>query len=1079
MVSLLLALTAVDFDADARSSSSEVFAAETLGLTPGGSLERQIHGGETLSFSLHLQAGTFLYLEIFQREMDLSPRLLRPSGEVMAAGADDGPQLLAAIADREETYRLELHAPQVAGLSKQFTIRVRELRPTVPGDESRVKGAKALTEARRLLSRDGEERRRQAETLLAESLAAWRTSGDARGEVEALFARAGLQGDRGQVKEALAGFEQALQRSREAGFAEGEARALSNMAYYNRQQLAQYDRAIELYQSALEIWRRVGGPYEQATALQKLALAYERKQAYEAELRTLQEALPLAETSGDLARQARALSSLGACYYFLGRPGARELWERALGLSRQGGDGETEAGVEQNLAVLYHNEGQFQRALDLYTRLVDRVPLKDSGIIRSNIGNLYSELGNPEKALESYRLAGEAYRAAGDVENEVIARVGIGRARQQMGDLQAALDEYEGARKALPRPPWNVFHSIGLVQTALGRPGEAVAALEQALAKAEETHDPSRRTATLLALGMAYAKLGQADRAAENLGSAIETGSGIGYQSAVSLAFLRRAFLRRDQGRLQDALADVEQAVQGVESSRRNVPGDRLRIGFSAAKRTYYDLAIDVLLQLDRSFPGKYRAQALEVSERARARGLLDLLAEGRIDVSEGLAPELRQKEETLSYNVSQVQLALRSGNSRPERIRTLQEELRQLDQQREQLDLEIRAKNRRYADVRDPIPLKLDQIQALLDDQTALLEYALGENRSTLFLVTRGGISVYELPAAGEINQRVQRLRPALERESLFTRQAYLDQAFQLYRDLLEPAAGALEDKPNLVIVPDGALYYVPFEALLVEPAEGRSYRDLPYLLRRHSIAYVPSASVLAGLREPRQESVPVDRKQLVAFAPFATAGNPIARRAVSSPPDANRWSFDPLPASLKEVSEIVGLYPGAAVSIVGRDANEASVAHNPTVAGARLLHFATHARIDELHPESSALVLAEQAGEDGFLQVHEIFNLKLSADLAVLSACQTALGKEVTGEGLVGLSRAFFYAGVPSLVVSLWNVIDGPTPDLMLAFYKELGRQQEKAKALQAAKLSMIDRGTYAHPSYWAPFVLLGEPH
>jgi CHAT domain-containing protein len=148
--------------------------------------------------------------------------------------------------------------------------------------------------------------------------------------------------------------------------------------------------------------------------------------------------------------------------------------------------------------------------------------------------------------------------------------------------------------------------------------------------------------------------------------------------------------------------------------------------------------------------------------------------------------------------------------------------------------------------------------------------------------------------------------------------------------------------------------------------------------------------------------------------------------------------------------------------------------------VAAARRLHFATHASLDERHPEYSALVLAVQNDgiDDGLLQMHEIFNLKLSADLAVLSACETGLGKEVTGEGLIGLTRAFFYAGVPSLVVSLWNVVDGPTPEFMLDFYKELDRRGNKAQALRSAKLAMIARGGYAHPAYWAPFILLGEP-
>jgi CHAT domain-containing protein len=235
----------------------------------------------------------------------------------------------------------------------------------------------------------------------------------------------------------------------------------------------------------------------------------------------------------------------------------------------------------------------------------------------------------------------------------------------------------------------------------------------------------------------------------------------------------------------------------------------------------------------------------------------------------------------------------------------------------------------------------------------------------------------------------------------------------------------------------------------------------------------------------EPREEPDPEGRKQVVAFAPFAgpgTGGVPpgATPQRGSSPPSSapvvSRWSFDPLPASQREVAGIAGLYPGKALSFSGDEANEDTVKNNPAVSKAHRLHFATHASIDERFPENSALVFAARGSQDELLQVHEIFNLKLSADLAVLSACQTALGKEVTGEGLVGLTRAFFYAGVPSLVVSLWNVVDGATPDFMIDFYKNLDQLNGKASALQKAKTSMIEHKSYAHPSYWAPFILIG---
>jgi CHAT domain-containing protein len=1055
---------------------------ETLALSPGISLEREIQGGSRSAFGLPLDARTFLYLEIFQRGTSLAPRLLGPGGEVMASGAGASPQLLAMVADREGTYQLELSTPEAQSSSKRFTLKVLELRPATPGDEERVQAAKSLAEARRLSELDNQEATSQAEALIAGSMAAWQTAGDVRGEIEALLERARLRRHQRDLQGALGWYEKVLERSQAHGFAEGAARALSGMGACQGL-LGNHDQAIELLKKSRDIWRQTGGAYEQVSALQVLGLAYQRKKDYQAELQTFEEAVPLADVSGDLAQQSRLLSGLGASHYYLGRPSqAREIWEKGLRLSRQAGDVETETLLENNLAVLYHNQGQFQRALDLYSRLIPRVLLKDSGLMRDNMGNLYAELGNHGEALENYQLAREAYHAAGDLEAEVSALVNIGRARQRMGEPQAALAELEKARKMLPQAPWGVFHSIGLAQIDLGRPGEALPVLRKALAIAE-TEDRSREAATLLALGSAYAELGQTEQATESLKQAIEVGTEIGYQSAVSEALLKRASLLEGRSRFEEALADVQKAMAGIESTRRNIPGDRLRIGFFASKRTYYDLEIGLLMELDRLHPGKYRAQALEASERARARGLLDLLAEGRIDVSQGLDSDLRQREEDLFYRISRAQIELRSGAAKSERVRELQEELRRLDREREQLDLDIRARNRRYADVRYPIPLKLAQIQSLIpDDQTALLEYALGGKRPVLFVVTRKEISTYELPSAPTITKQVERLRKALERNSLLTRKDYVDSAFQLYRDLLLPASQALQGKSNLLIAADGPLHYIPFEALLAEPAAERPDQDLPYLLHRYAIAYIPSASVLAGLREPRQDPVPVDRRQVAAFAPFATSGNAAATREgltrATADPEANRWSFDPLPASREEVSRITGLYPGTSLSFVGKEANEEAVMRNPAVAGARLLHFATHAKIDETSPERSALVLAERTGEDGFLTVPEIFNLKLSADLAVLSACQTALGKEVTGEGLVGLSRAFFYAGVPSLIVSLWNVVDGSTPDLMLDFYQNLDRMQDKVKALQAAKLSMISRREYAHPSYWAPFILLGEP-
>ena len=1076
---LLIALLAVGLGCRPDRTGTSP-AAETLTLRPGVAREVVLRGGETKAFNLRLPAKTFLFLAVYPRSLNLSSsnlstRIVNPSGEAIGVGEGGkilGTQLLAVVTDREGVYHLELISRNPQSPPGRCTLRALELRPSRPADEVRVRGAKDLAEARRVLALDPEKNGVQAESLVAKSLTHWRTGGGARGEVEALFEMAELRTGQ-DVPGALVWYEKAARKSRESGFTEGEARALNRMGYY-KLQLQRYQEAIDDYLRSLDLWQRVGGPYEKAHTTQGLANIYFTQGNLEAALRTYLEALDFAVSSGDSSQQAANWASIGNIDYLQYRfDSARKNWEKALELSRQADDEGMEANIGNNLAIYYQNQGQFQKALDLLIRVAAR---QDSGMIRYNIGNLYTELGDLDRALENYQLSQAAYHATANPQ-EVRALIGIGGIHQRRGDPRAAVAEYEKARRLTPEEEsWGLLHSTALARMDLGQPREALPLLTRALEKA--SHTQPEKAATLLALGSVYARLGQADRAAENLSKAITAGSEIGYQSVVSLAFLRRAELRRDQGLFERALADVEKAIMVVESTRRNLASDQFRTGFFAARRTYYDLNTELLLRLDRRQPGKgYGVRALEASERARARGLLDLLAEGRIDLRQGLEPDLRQREDALSARISQKQSELRSGRTRAERIQTLSAELDQLNQQWEDLGVEIQSRNKRYAEVRYPLPLKLEEIRdRVLDDQTVLLEYVLQKKSSTLFVITREEIKTYDLPAAGEIADRVRRLRKALEQDSFLTRRDYLDSAFQLYRDLLEPAAGILAEKSNLLIVPDGALYYLPFEALLTEPAGDRGFRDLPYLLRRHPVAYIPSASVLAGLREPRPEPPAANRKQVAAFAPFAVPGKALASTSGAS--GARRWSFGPLPASQREVSAIAGLYPGSALSFVGGKADEDAVTRNPAVARVRRLHFATHAQIDERQPEDSALVLAEQPGEDGLLQAREIFNLKLSADLAVLSACQTALGKEVTGEGLIGLSRAFFYAGVPSLVVSLWNVADSPTPELMLDFYRDLDRPQDKAKALQTAKLAMIERGVYSHPSYWAPFILLGEP-
>ena len=421
----------------------------------------------------------------------------------------------------------------------------------------------------------------------------------------------------------------------------------------------------------------------------------------------------------------------------------------------------------------------------------------------------------------------------------------------------------------------------------------------------------------------------------------------------------------------------------------------------------------------------------------------------------------------------------------------------------------EIRQQNPRYAEVRYPAPLAARAVQELIDLDSALLEYAVGEEASYLFVVTREALSVYPMPPAGELETRVRSLRELLQERGRGQLGRYTVKASELYQLLVAPAEEVLKHKKRLLIVPDGPLHLVPFEALLTDPEASRNQplSELPYLLRSHVVSYVPSASVLAQFRAPRPHRAGPGGKSLLAFAPWSSPEDKTHRTAAlrasasaTATATATTGATELLPAlpeSGKEVSRIAALYPASDVLVyLDHAASEASVRSNPLLATAHRIHFATHGLISEQQPLLSGLALSpreenqsQQRGQraqgdqnDGVLRTHEIFDLDLSADLIVLSACETGLGMRLSGEGIVGLTRAFFYAGASSLVVSLWNVADVSTSDLMTAFYRRLppgADDADKAEALRQAKLELIAAGgQHAHPFHWSPFVLVGDP-
>lgn len=540
-----------------------------------------------------------------------------------------------------------------------------------------------------------------------------------------------------------------------------------------------------------------------------------------------------------------------------------------------------------------------------------------------------------------------------------------------------------------------------------------------------------------------------------------------------------------------------------------------------------------------------YASEALKTVERGRARSLLDMLSESGGEITGGVPDALRERRRK-NLQRQQELAALMTGVSLGEevskdKIEDAEKELASLQSAYESIENEIGATNPAYAALTSPNTLAAEDVQRrVLDEQTALLEYSLGAERSYLFAVTRGGVTVSRLPARGEFERQVAAFRklliPSTQRRSITDLlanavdaerglrirstpppkpsaelvNAYGQAAHALYTSAVEPAA-PLFKQSRLLVVAEGPLNYVPFDALLTAaPAQGSDFSTLPYLIKTNETVFAPSASVVAAIRERARAASPTSGGVLVVADPVfhpsdlraraasntpqpdGQAGDPgfdsaladIADDATTSNASARRGVLVRLPGTGEEAREIEKLVRASgrnAELLLDLNASEANV-EDRDLSRYSVLHFATHGLLDAERPQFTGVVLSlvgNPEGSDGFLRTDEVFNLKLSSPLVMLSACETGLGRERRGEGVMGLTRAFMYAGAPTVGVTLWSVADKSTSELMTDFYKNLlgTATPPPSDALRRARLRMIEGKRFSTPYYWAPFVLVGD--
>jgi CHAT domain-containing protein len=529
----------------------------------------------------------------------------------------------------------------------------------------------------------------------------------------------------------------------------------------------------------------------------------------------------------------------------------------------------------------------------------------------------------------------------------------------------------------------------------------------------------------------------------------------------------------------------LARAVDALEShvGKLGVSQD-LQASFRAGSEEIYRDAIEVELEQGRG------AEAFHLVERSRARSFLALLSERDLVFSSEIpdALERSRRDNAAQYDQTLGKLARWTPAAGEAAREALHGELSRLRRERDEIATEIRKASPRLAELRQPQPLDLAAARKVLDPGTLALSYSVGKEQTALFAVTReGGLRVEVLPLGEESLRRD--VASFLER--IQSQEAPIDLARSLYRALIGPVADLVERSERVLILPDGPLHRLPFGALIREPGGHRQY-----LAEWKTLHSALSLTVYGALRAS-------DRKpsstQLVAFgdphypedlAPTGETRGPV-HPSLSLGLRGFHWAA--LPYSRREVERIAGVYPGARLYL-GEDATEERA--KSLGRDVRILHFATHGHLDDRSPLDSALVLTVPEGlpqgrDNGLLQVWEIFeSVRLDADLVVLSACESALGREQSGEGLIGLTRAFQYAGAHSVVATLWDVADQTTAELMARFHRHLAAGLSKDEALRAAQIELIHQPVQitttsgqalatdaSAPFFWAAFQLFGD--
>ena len=834
-------------------------------------------------------------------------------------------------------------------------------------------------------------------------------------------------------------------------------------------------QALRIQALASNVAERAGAQQARALAFNNTGLIYYDQGDFAEALNWYQRSRALSESLHDDAGTARSLNNMGAVLMDCGDlSGAWENFQKSLALGEKTNNARLISNATGNMAIVHGRRGDYLQALALFKKTYDRD--EPSGNKRAisidliDLGNLFLWQGDYAQSEDYFQRAVATAESGGLKPLMGYALEDLGRVAEFRGDLQGAIAKYEKSLAICNEVgdkvcASNALSFLGGISSQLGDQAKAIDYFRKSLEVHHINSGGQEQAFTLARMADAYNRKGDFQEAAHVAAQALSLSESAGIREAIWRAHLEAGKAYQGLHETPRAEKELAQSIATIEEIRLNVAGaESEQENFFEDKLEPYHRMLGVLVAAKRN------RDAFQFAEQAKARVLVDVLKNGRTQLTELMTAEERDRDRDSRIRLASLNARLMRAHQAPAPdaalVSRLSTELEQARLAYSGYETALYAQHPQWKLQSGSIePITLEQaLQLTPRADAAFVEFVVTDDTLYTFASSGAGVSIFSAPVSRKkLADRVERFRRQLAERNLGFRAS----AAALYGLLLAPAARELRNKRQLVIIPDGALWELPFQAL-INPAG-------QYVLDTASVSYAPSLTALKAMIE-----VKGGRKQAPAGVQLLAMGNPawggqMEQRVKSM---YRGQELGSIPLAETEVRGLANIYGEKQSHIyIGTEARESRF--KVEAGEAHVLHLATHGILNDASPMYSYLLLAGEgdgSSDDGLLEAQELLHMQLRAELVVLSACETARGRVGAGEGVIGLSWALFVAGVPSTVLSQWKVESDSTSRLMVAFHQNRKNGMNDAEALRRAALLIRKEPAYQHPFYWTPFIVIG---